>query len=57
MLAVSCTGVALGYSQMSDVSVLEIPIHILQSTGILMVWAINAKYKCCIDIVTQWGYE
>lgn len=50
-------GVALGYSQMSDASVLQIPVHILQSTGILMVWAINAKYQRCLDMIGHWGYE
>ena len=55
-LAASCTGVALGYSQMSDASVLQIPVHILQSTGILMVWAINAKYQRCLDMIGHWGY-
>mmetsp|Transcript_9337 Transcript_9337/g.28072 ORF Transcript_9337/g.28072 Transcript_9337/m.28072 type:complete len:283 (-) Transcript_9337:492-1340(-) len=50
-------GVTLGYSQMSDTSVLQIPIGSLQTSGILLVWVINAKYKLCLDMIEHWGYE
>ena len=50
-------GVALGYSQLTDADILNLPMHRLQSSGYLFVWVINAKYRLCLDMFEKWGYE
>lgn len=52
-------GVALGYSQLTDADIENLPIPALQPRGggYLFVWVINAKYKFCLDLFDKWGYE
>lgn len=51
-------GVALGYSQLTDADIENLPIPALQPrSGYLFVWVINAKYKFCLDLFDKWGYE
>ncbi|PRW55917.1 N6-adenosine-methyltransferase 70 kDa subunit [Chlorella sorokiniana] len=50
-------GVALGYSQLTDAHIANLPIPRLQQNGLLFVWVINAKYQFCLDLFDQWGYE
>uniref|UniRef100_A0A7S0MQZ7 mRNA m(6)A methyltransferase n=1 Tax=Pyramimonas obovata TaxID=1411642 RepID=A0A7S0MQZ7_9CHLO len=49
-------GVSLGYSQLTDQDITNLPIPKLQSNGLLFVWVINAKYKFCLDLFKKWGY-
>jgi N6-adenosine-specific RNA methylase IME4 len=49
-------GVALGYSQLTDSDILELPVPRLQAAGFLFVWVINAKYKFTLDLFERWGY-
>lgn len=50
-------GVALGYSQLTDADILNLPLPRLQKAGYLFVWVINAKYRLCLDLFEKWGYE
>ena len=50
-------GVALGYSQLSDSLILDIPIQELQTDGFLFMWVINAKYRFALELIEKWGYE
>ncbi|DBA71464.1 TPA: hypothetical protein ACH3X2_011260 [Trebouxia sp. C0005] len=50
-------GVALGYSQLTDQDIVNLPIPSLQSDGFLFVWVINAKYKFTLDLFDRWGYK
>lgn len=50
-------GVALGYSQLTDRHITDLPVPKLQSNGLLFVWVINAKYKFTLDLFEKWGYE
>jgi mRNA (2'-O-methyladenosine-N6-)-methyltransferase len=51
-------GVALGYSQLTDSHITNIPVGKLQKAGgFLFVWVINAKYKFCLNLFKEWGYE
>ncbi|KAI3436598.1 hypothetical protein D9Q98_006015 [Chlorella vulgaris] len=50
-------GVALGYSQLTDQHIAQLPIPRLQRNGLLFVWVINAKYQFCLDLFDHWGYE
>eukprot|EP01023_Acetabularia_acetabulum_P012935 TRINITY_DN16121_c0_g1_i2.p1 TRINITY_DN16121_c0_g1~~TRINITY_DN16121_c0_g1_i2.p1 ORF type:complete len:295 (+),score=58.56 TRINITY_DN16121_c0_g1_i2:87-971(+) len=50
-------GVALGYSQLSDDQIMQLPIQKLQQNGFLFVWVINTKYKFALDMLEKWGYE
>mmetsp|Transcript_16000 Transcript_16000/g.37934 ORF Transcript_16000/g.37934 Transcript_16000/m.37934 type:complete len:334 (+) Transcript_16000:67-1068(+) len=50
-------GVALGYSQLTDADIENLPIPKLQSNGFLFIWVINAKYKFCLDLFDKWGYK
>lgn len=49
-------GVALGYSQLTDQDIVNLPIPKLQTDGFLFVWVINAKYKFTLDLFDRWGY-
>lgn len=51
-------GVALGYSQLTDAHIMNLPVKKLQKEGgLLFVWVINAKYKFTLDLFKEWGYE
>jgi mRNA (2'-O-methyladenosine-N6-)-methyltransferase len=50
-------GVALGYSQLTDKDIQELPVPSLQSDGFLLIWVINAKYQFVLDLFDKWGYE
>lgn len=49
-------GVALGYSQLTDRDIQNLPIPQLQTNGLLFIWVINAKYQFTLDLFEQWGY-
>ena len=50
-------GVSLGYSQLTDVSIADLPLPKLQKDGFLFVWVINAKYQWTLEQFKKWGYE
>ena len=50
-------GVSLGYSQLTDQSIADLPIPKLQKNGFLFVWVINAKYQWTLEQFKKWGYE
>jgi len=50
-------GVALGYSQLTDRDIQNLPIPKLQKNGFLFIWVINAKYQFTLDLFDKWGYE
>ena len=52
----ACAGVALGYSQLTDNDILDLPVPQLQTAGFLFIWVINAKYKFTLDLFERWGY-
>ena len=47
---------ALGYSQLTDADIVNLPVPQLQTNGFLFVWVINAKYKFTLDLFERWGY-
>ena len=47
---------ALGYSQLTDRDIEDLPVPQLQTDGFLFVWVINAKYKFTLDLFERWGY-
>jgi len=50
-------GVSLGYSQLTDQHIADLPLPKLQTNGLLFVWVINAKYQWCLNQFKKWGYE
>jgi len=50
-------GVALGYSQLTDRDIQNLPIPHLQTDGFLFIWVINAKYQFTLDLFDRWGYN
>ena len=50
-------GVSLGYSQLTDQHIADLPLPQLQKNGLLFVWVINAKYQWCLNQFKKWGYE
>jgi len=50
-------GVSLGYSQLTDLHIADLPLPKLQKNGFLFVWVINAKYQWCLEQFKKWGYE
>lgn len=49
-------GVALGYDQMPDMLIEEMPIQTLSTNGFIFIWVINAKYAKAFDLMKRWGY-
>ena len=50
-------GVALGYDQLSDQIIRDLPFPKLQENGFLFMWVINAKYHLALELFENWGYE
>jgi mRNA (2'-O-methyladenosine-N6-)-methyltransferase len=50
-------GVALGYKQLPNKAIEEIPIPSLQKNGFLFIWVINSRYSFAIDLMEKWGYQ
>jgi mRNA (2'-O-methyladenosine-N6-)-methyltransferase len=50
-------GVALGYSQLGDQDICQLPVPQLQEEGgFLFVWVINSKYAFTLQLFEKWGY-
>lgn len=50
-------GVSLGYSQLTDEDIINMPIPKLQPNGYLFIWVINAKFEFTMDLFDRWGYR
>lgn len=50
-------GVALGYSQLQDKQIADLPIPALLQNGFVFLWVINAKYRVGLDMLERWGCE
>jgi mRNA (2'-O-methyladenosine-N6-)-methyltransferase len=50
-------GVAIGYSQLSDVAIEQLPVQMLAREGFLFMWVINSKYAAGIRLMQKWGYR
>jgi len=50
-------GVALGYEQLGDNFIRDMPFSKLQDNGFLFMWVINAKYRFALSLFELWGYE
>lgn len=49
--------VAIGYQQLGDPLIQDIPIGEVQDSGLLFMWVINAKYKFAVAMMAEWGYK
>jgi mRNA (2'-O-methyladenosine-N6-)-methyltransferase len=49
-------GVALGYKQLPNNDIQNIPVLKLQTRGFLFIWVINARYSFALDLMKEWGY-
>lgn len=49
-------GVALGYGQLSEKDILNLPIPSLQSNGLLFIWVINSSFDFAVRLFSTWGY-
>eukprot|EP00941_MAST-03F_sp_MAST-3F-sp1_P000460 g460.t1 len=50
-------GVAIGYQQLSDTILMDLPFEKLQTDGLIFLWVINAKFRLAMDLLDHWGYE
>jgi mRNA (2'-O-methyladenosine-N6-)-methyltransferase len=50
-------GVAIGYKQLGNKAIEEIPIPKLQKKGFLFIWVINARYSFAVEMMERWGYK
>jgi mRNA m6A methyltransferase catalytic subunit len=50
-------GVAIQYDSLSDDWIERLPVPKLQKSGVLIIWAINAKYAFTVRLMSQWGYR
>lgn len=49
-------GVALGYSQLRNREIIDMPIPLLQAQGFLFIWVINSRYTFALEMMEVWGY-
>ena len=49
-------GVAIGYQQLADFHIKELPVRELQTDGFIFIWVINAKFRFALSL-GYWGYE
>ena len=49
-------GVAIGYQQLGDRAICELPIGSLSSSGLIFLWVINVKYALGVQLLQDWGY-
>ncbi len=49
--------VAIGYQQLGDSFVKDLPVGDLQDSGLLFIWVINAKYRFALQLLKDWGYK
>lgn len=50
-------GVAIGYSQLADWHIQNLPVRQLQQNGFIFMWVINAKYRFALQLLEEWGYR
>jgi mRNA (2'-O-methyladenosine-N6-)-methyltransferase len=51
-------GVAIQYCSLSDELIEQIPVPILQTSGFLFIWVINAKFQFTVNLMEKkWGYK
>ena len=50
-------GVAIAYDTLTDKEIMELPYHLLQTDGFLMIWVINAKYRYALELFRTFGYS
>ena len=49
--------VAIKYQTLSDEAISAIPLHKIQSDGLLFMWVINCKFTTAIKMIELWGYK
>lgn len=49
-------GVAIAYDTLTDQHIMEMPFHLIQKSGFLFIWVINAKYRFAINLMEKNGY-
>jgi len=49
-------GVALGFSQLPNRDIINIPINLVQSSGFIFIWVINSRYSFALEMMKLWGY-
>ncbi|KAJ9054969.1 hypothetical protein DSO57_1008857 [Entomophthora muscae] len=49
-------GVAIGYQQLPDTCIEDLPIPSLQTNGFVFIWVINNKYHKAFELMERWGY-
>jgi len=50
-------GVSIGYNQLPDICIEELPIQTLSTNGFIFIWVINAKYQKGFELMKKWGYD
>jgi len=51
-------GVAIAYDTLKDEEILDtIPYETLQSSGFLLIWVINNKYRFATQLFKKYGYK
>jgi mRNA (2'-O-methyladenosine-N6-)-methyltransferase len=50
-------GVALGYSQLPNRDIEDIPVPAVQQAGFLFIWVINSRYQFALELMKKWGYR
>ena len=55
-LCTPAAGVALGYNQLTNQDIMNLPVPQLQHHGYLFVWVINASFRFALQLFAKWGY-
>lgn len=49
-------GVAIGYSQLANKFIEDIPVHTLSDAGLIFIWVINKQFAWTVEALARWGY-
>eukprot|EP01137_Pigoraptor_chileana_P009591 Opistho-2@58097 len=49
-------GVALGYNQLPDSAIEDLPVPLLQTNGFIFIWVINNRFSKALELMDKWGY-
>eukprot|EP01135_Chromosphaera_perkinsii_P002386 Nk52_evm40s222 gene=Nk52_evmTU40s222 len=50
-------GVALGYHQLPDNAIQDMPVEKLSKGGFILIWVINNRMQIGVNMMKKWGYE
>ena len=47
----------IGYHQLNDNSIMDMPVECLSKNGFLFLWVINNRFEVGLQMMEKWGYK